>query len=196
MKKPTGVREANHGMIGETRRIQRGNPGTSAPMMLTPCWNIWVWWHSSVASWVRYRNSADPLSRFAMYCMIPRIRMFSNCSPTFMMLAWRHSPISIWVSTGNAWYQGWAPSGSTSAGRTQRTSVRSTRKSGWSQGTSTNASKWRRTEASDRRRRAASYSSRELFGVGLEGAVVGVGAVMAIPFVSDEVGRREPRSTE
>ena len=87
MKNATGNGPAAIGMIGEMRRSQRGMPGTSAPIALTPCWNICVWWHSSVASCVRYRNSAEPFSDLKTYCMMPRMRMFSNCRPTFMMLA-------------------------------------------------------------------------------------------------------------
>ena len=43
---------AARGSTGASSRNIRGPPGTSMPERFTNSWNIWVWWHSSVASWV------------------------------------------------------------------------------------------------------------------------------------------------
>jgi hypothetical protein len=52
MKKPTGSRRAASGRNGPRNLNSRGAPATSTPERFTNSWNIWVWWHSSVASCV------------------------------------------------------------------------------------------------------------------------------------------------
>ena len=52
MKKPYGASRAASGRIGASQRKIRGAPATSTPERFTNSWNICVWWHSSVASWV------------------------------------------------------------------------------------------------------------------------------------------------
>ena len=51
-KKPYGASRAASGRIGASALKTRGAPATSTPERFTNSWNIWVWWHSSVASWV------------------------------------------------------------------------------------------------------------------------------------------------
>lgn len=59
--------------------------------------------------------------------------MLSKAPPTLIVLVKRQRPISIWRSSGWAWYQAVAPSGSRFAGMTQRGSFGSIASSGESQ---------------------------------------------------------------
>ncbi len=81
-------------------------------MRFTSSWNIWMWLHSSVISWMQYRNSGEPFGSVITYCCMPRMSTLSNSRPTLAPLAWRHRPIATCFSSGWAWYQGCAPSGS------------------------------------------------------------------------------------
>ena len=52
VKKNSGNALAKIGTMPLIGRTQPRIPGTSTPARLTNSWNIWVWWVSSVASWV------------------------------------------------------------------------------------------------------------------------------------------------
>ena len=60
-KNGIGSGPGTRGISGDSQRSSRGMPGTSTPIRLTISWNIRVWLHSSIASWVQYRYSGEPL---------------------------------------------------------------------------------------------------------------------------------------
>nr|CRL55924.1 hypothetical protein CPGR_03236 [Mycolicibacterium fortuitum subsp. fortuitum DSM 46621 = ATCC 6841 = JCM 6387] len=103
-KNGIGSGPAVNGMSGCSHLSSRGMPGTSMPIRFTISWNIRLWLHSSIDSCRQYRYSGDPLGTQNEYSIRPRIRMFSNCSPTLATLAWRHMPIAICRSIDCAWY--------------------------------------------------------------------------------------------
>ena len=105
-KNSSGSTVPASGSSADPRRMTGPMPGTSIPIRFTISWNMRVWLHSSMTSWVQYRNSGSPLASLKTCCITPPMRIVSNCRPTLATLACRHMPIAIFCSSGSARYQG------------------------------------------------------------------------------------------